>query len=412
MQNKIYIGEIILENYANFTGEHIFDLRDENGFINQWTVILGNNNTGKTNLLKAIAGLDPTIINFNEKEVSYYPLFLFKERKDRLNSKISIELFNAIKSESEKYFENVTPFFTVKYKFGASYAIDKVAENNFKIYSYGVTRRYSEQGVNVKNENNNSITLFEPSATLINLEDWLLRLFLASKNNDKIAEKYLEKLKEIIKTDLLPEIKDFNFISENTNTYLKFETSEGWFQLKELAFGYQSMLSWIFDLAKKMFERYPDSENPLKEAAVVLVDEIDLHLHPEWQRNIIKFLSDIFVQTQFIVTTHSPFVVQSFDKIKLFVLNKTENGIEKIEPDFKTYNGWTIEEILKDIMNLEDKTKSDLYRNLLNDFDNALDTDDYEKGLNAYNKLLEILNPETSIRKILEIKFSQLVKND
>jgi len=405
MQNKIYIGEIILENYANFTGEHKFDLRDKNGFIHQWTVILGNNNTGKTNILKAIANLEP---KFDKNDEGYSAFFYNGEPIK--NGHISIELFNAEKKELEQIFEIKNEVCSIKEP------VDYIHENkeleNSKIYGYGVSRRSGIGGLEKTKDDFNSVTLFDSNKTLINIEEWLLQLDYAKYKNDAFAIKSLEKLKEIIKTELLPEIEDFEFSSKRGNNYVRFKTKDGLFKLNQLAFGYQSMLSWIFDLAKKMFERYPDSENPLKEPAVVLVDEIDLHLHPEWQRNIIKFLSDIFVQTQFIVTTHSPFVVQSFDKINLFVLNKTENGIDVRRPDFKTYKGWTIEEILKDIMNLEDKTKTDLYKSLLNDFDNALDTDDYEKGLNAYNKLLEILNPETSIRKILEIKFSQLVKND
>ena len=116
----------------------------------------------------------------------------------------------------------------------------------------------------------------------------------ATKNNDKIAEKRLAKLKELIKSEIFPEIIDVRFKSEAAKNHVEFQTLEGWYQLRELGYGYQTTTSWLFDLSKKLFERYPDSDNPLKEPAIVLIDEIDLHLHPKWQRNIIKYLSEYF----------------------------------------------------------------------------------------------------------------------
>lgn len=71
------------------------------------------------------------------------------------------------------------------------------------------------------------------------------------------------------------------------------------------------MIAWVTDFVSRMVERYPDSENPLAEPAVCLVDEIDLHLHPVWQRKVIGYLSERFPNTQFIVTAHSPLVVQA-----------------------------------------------------------------------------------------------------
>ena len=70
-------------------------------------------------------------------------------------------------------------------------------------------------------------------------------------------------------------------------------------------------MAWMVDFASRMFDLYPESENPLAEPAVVLIDEIDLHLHPKWQRELLDYLSNLFPNTQFIVTTHSPLIVQS-----------------------------------------------------------------------------------------------------
>jgi hypothetical protein len=88
-------------------------------------------------------------------------------------------------------------------------------------------------------------------------------------------------------------------------------TPDGWVPLRRLGFGYQSQIAWLVDFASRMFECYPDSPDPLVEPAVVLVDEIDLHMHPRWQREIVAYLTDRCPNTQFIVTAHSPLVVQA-----------------------------------------------------------------------------------------------------
>lgn len=62
----------------------------------------------------------------------------------------------------------------------------------------------------------------------------------------------------------------------------------------------------------------PDSQNPLEEDAVILIDELDLHLHPKWQKEIVDDLKRTFPNCQFIVSTHSPFVIQSLNAEELF----------------------------------------------------------------------------------------------
>lgn len=94
-----------------------------------------------------------------------------------------------------------------------------------------------------------------------------------------------------------------------------------WVSMRELSLGYQTMTAWIVDLASRMFEAYADSEDPLKESAVVLVDELDLHLHPRWQRQITAHLDALFARVQFIVTAHSPLIVPA-ETVNVAVLRR------------------------------------------------------------------------------------------
>ena len=81
--------------------------------------------------------------------------------------------------------------------------------------------------------------------------------------------------------------------------------------IMQLSDGYKTLLSLIIDLAARMALANPNMNNPLESEATVLIDEVDLHLHPEWQRRVIGDLVKVFPNTQFILTTHSPYIVES-----------------------------------------------------------------------------------------------------
>lgn len=80
-------------------------------------------------------------------------------------------------------------------------------------------------------------------------------------------------------------------------------------RIEQLSEGYKIVIAMVADLAARMSEANPDMDNPLNATGIVLVDEIDLHLHPRWQRDILKQLTNMFPNVQFIVSTHSPVIV-------------------------------------------------------------------------------------------------------
>ena len=84
------------------------------------------------------------------------------------------------------------------------------------------------------------------------------------------------------------------------------------------------------DIASKMMEQYSKSDNPLEEPVIILIDEIDLHLHPKWQKSFLNSILSIFPNIQIIVTTHSPFIVSSIENAKVFAEELKETAsIEK-----------------------------------------------------------------------------------
>ncbi len=228
-----------------------------------------------------------------------------------------------------------------------------------------------------------------------------------------MSQKRLEKMHELLKSELFPEIKGFKFGRydlENDQVSVRFETIDGDMRFDELGFGYQTSLTWLADFCKRMFELYPDAENPLHEEAVVLVDEIDLHLHPKWQRDLVPTLSKIFPNVQFIVTTHSPHVLQSMEDVNLYVLRRdAESGeIEAERSNVTNFTGWTVEEILSETMELKEGVRSVVYNEKKRAFEDALKAKDREKAEEIYAELERLMRPGNPMRSIYRVELEEL----
>ena len=102
-------------------------------------------------------------------------------------------------------------------------------------------------------------------------------------------------------------------------------------RIEQLSEGYKIVIAMVADLAARMAEANPDMDNPLNSTVIVLVDEVGLHLHPRWQRDILSQLTKVFPNIQFVVSTHSPVIVvgaaEIAQVINLNKINEDENLI-------------------------------------------------------------------------------------
>lgn len=389
----------MVTNYCCFE-EALFDFRISESSTKpcQWTVLMGSNNTGKTSILKAIAELRPVIFNGPREEESekFVPYFLYDKlfsKKLQKETKISSILTDNENEVNWWYSDREVP------------VREQPTDKSFLLFGYGVSRYPSATSL-LENKTTPCATLFSADSRLVNLEEWLMQLDYSAKNDKTIANSRLSRIKELICGKLFPEIYDFSFeSSDELHNYVLFKTKDGSFRYTELGYGYQSMLSWVVDLSKRLFDAYPGAENPLHGSAVVLVDEIDLHLHPKWQREIISYLSEAFPNIQFIVTTHSPLVVQSMDNINLYLLSRDGEGRVHVEKSQqRNYRGWTVEEILRETMGLDSDVNSDYYNEIVYKFNEGLDKVDKKKVEEAFAILDKILHPNNPLRRMFKLQ--------
>ena len=129
----------------------------------------------------------------------------------------------------------------------------------------------------------------------------------------------------------------------------------------QLSDGEKCLLAMVGDLARRLAIANPSLENPLEGSAVVLIDEIELHLHPKWQREIIPALTRTFPNCQFIITTHSPQVISQIKPDGIYILEATPEGIVAKRPESSF--GRDSNRILEDVMGVPErpqKIKDDL----------------------------------------------------
>jgi predicted ATP-binding protein involved in virulence len=140
--------------------------------------------------------------------------------------------------------------------------------------------------------------------------------------------------------------------------------------LELLSDGEKSLLAMVGHLSRKLAEYNPDLINPLEASAIVLIDEIELHLHPAWQRMIIPRLTQTFPNCQFIVTTHSPQVLSHVDPECIHILDYDGDNVVVKRPD-SSY-GLDSNRILEDILGVSKRPQeiqdrmSELFRTINN----------------------------------------------
>ena len=153
------------------------------------------------------------------------------------------------------------------------------------------------------------VTLFREDAALTNAIKWLTDLH-NTREEDPRSQKTLEIVKNSLTTNLFPEKSELivtaktAFLKRNGSTEILFQN---------LSDGYRSMLALFIDLLHWLTEAFPYEENPLNCSGVAVIDELDTHLHPSWQRMIGHWLREKFPNIQFIIATHSPFIAQVAD---------------------------------------------------------------------------------------------------
>ena len=124
----------------------------------------------------------------------------------------------------------------------------------------------------------------------------------------------------------------------------------------DLSSGSQSTLLWILWIALKMLNHYEFANGWAERPAVLLIDEVENHLHPTWQRRVIPGLLKYFPALQIFATTHSPFVVAGLSAGQVHLMKRDADGVVTASTNELDIIGWTTDEILRTFMGVDEPT--------------------------------------------------------
>ncbi len=163
-------------------------------------------------------------------------------------------------------------------------------------------------------------------------------------------------------------------------------------EFSALSDGYRNVIKIVTDIAARMciLNPYLGADVLRLTPGVVIIDELDLSLHPTWQRRIVRILKTIFPQVQFICATHSPFIIQSLEEGELIAL---DNDID--DP----YSGESIEDIAENIMDVPTAKYSEKKEAIFyaaEEYFQALDGDVTQERMDELKERLDILSAEYS----------------
>ncbi|OEC36087.1 AAA domain-containing protein [Pseudomonas cuatrocienegasensis] len=348
----MYIDQIKLKNIRGFDDLE-FDLKRPDGTYAGWTVFTGDNGSGKSTLLKAIA------IGLVGRDIarSLQPSFRAWRRDGAHNQEASIQLevmpcsdddafvsagrtgpahfpLKLVLTEGDKEpsLASVTPPKKPKTYSTPDRSIWATEAKGWFACGYGPFRRVfgaspeaARQMVAPATER--FVTMFQEAASLAEVDQWLRNLKHKVFEGKEPERLQLELLLNILRDDLMPNEITIDRV-DSDGLWLK-DRNGVQLSWHEMSDGYRAALALLADILRHLINNYgieglaiqdSNGKTSITRSGVVLIDEIDAHLHPEWQREIGFWLKNHFPNIQFLVTTHSPIICQAADPNGLFVL--------------------------------------------------------------------------------------------
>ena len=331
----MHISQVRLRNIKGFHGAREVDLKLA---APGWTVIAGRNGSGKTTLLRAIALAitGPTVTNTLVSDFENWistgsptadveVLLTRDAQADRLADSLYSDLpLNAVlrwtAPNEAKLFTGNQPELTAAER--STSVLDGPWERNpngWFCAAYGPFRRLTGGAGDVQRlmvrpgPVARLATLFQEDASLAEGVSWLIRQHLRALEGQAGAEELKRTALALLADGLLPDHYQIDHVDSEG---LWIVVGDHRFPLREMSDGYRTVVALVVDLLKQVHQTYGTLQVDglaVTAPGVVIIDEVDAHLHVSWQQRIGGWLKAHFPGMQFIVTTHSPYICQAAD---------------------------------------------------------------------------------------------------
>ncbi len=363
-------------------------------------ILTGENGTGKTTILQGLAStFNPYLTvtkttgfnrNIQGRDINLFSK-RFREYSD-LNSIVAHSFLSVVYEDSSTnivnpktivYPNTQTKELTVYDETGSlssyrSYLLGYVGEMIFAVFAFSGYRKIESENVQA----NYFPKDFNPlSQSLDFIKDYrneaeiTINQLVANNISNRALSKEDGSLEEAKKYETVINSIE-TFIKDVTDYEVKFVLKRSPNELKlkihgeELDFdvlpdGLRSLISWIADLLGRVdLLKWQDDLPIFEKNLILLLDEIEVHLHPAWQRKVLPVVQKLFKNSQIFVSTHSPFVVNSVDDAWVYKL-KVKDGKANVEkPYTKSENSQSITQVLREVFDIYGLFGKDVQDNL------------------------------------------------
>ena len=358
----MYIEDLTIENIKGFEKISI-KFSDKKNPV-KWISLLGENGGGKSTVLQALGLLLAGPENVNK----LLPVPNGWVRKEGNPGKLTIRIHQdekdpgnyGEKKESKSF--SYTYFITGSEKTNIrnkTYLEPTIVENPERRLSwlkqnaltskgkgwfaagYGAFRRLTRESrvivptLSSQERHNNFSTQFQDGEPLSSFEQWMVFLDYRIAKGENASKKLAIQQRDIAVNainSILPEGVKFDSVVEDGK--IIFDVKGAKVSTINLSDGYRSILALMGDVIFRMLDQFPESKTPLEEKGIVLIDELDIHLHPVWQRSIAELLRKQFPNIQFVVATHSPMITAGAGPDSLtyrFVFDGSKTTVNEIK---------------------------------------------------------------------------------
>ena len=342
---SITIADITIRNFKSIEELRI-DLAEPSTLGGNWTCIVGINGAGKSSVLQAIC-----MILLGERLIPDLGLGRLRRMWRRAGKQQIPPEISAHCRIGSATFELVLPFsedgvdreaLRSRSDFATMNAVWRALGEQV-VVSYGATRNLSDfrdtRFNSLSRQVQRQMTLFDPLTQVASVET----LLHGGSDTRPALETLVTLLRRVLGEDELGQI------GTTAAAPLSFRRHGTALETLDLPDGFRSTVAWLADLCIAWHEAAkPRSRDPADIAGIVLIDEIDLHLHASLQRRLIPRLRAALPKVQFVATTHSPLIVSSFDRHELVILDRdAEGGIRSLD---RQIFGMSMDEIYQWLM--------------------------------------------------------------